>query len=199
MERLTTRRRDDGRWALRNDDGANIKEQINKIPRAIDRLAAYEDTGLEPEEIESIKSLCLGGKHYVLGFLPPTNAPLTLEELREMANRKVPARFTPGDTVWVVERDENGNVFEVSGYMFLAAVDYFAVVSAFINDVENLDETMALLADDTAENDNTDLCVFPLADVYGTQEAAHAALDAEEAAAGGVSNVSNLDTKEDVP
>lgn len=43
MERLTTKRRD-GRWAIRNDDGATPKEQINKIPRAIDRLAAYEDT-----------------------------------------------------------------------------------------------------------------------------------------------------------
>lgn len=47
MERLTTKRKD-GRWAIRNDDGATPKEQINKIPRVIDRLAAYEDTGLEP-------------------------------------------------------------------------------------------------------------------------------------------------------
>lgn len=57
--------------------------------QVIDRLAAYEDTGLEPEEIESIKSLCLGGEHYVLGFLPPPNDPLTLEELREMDGEPV--------------------------------------------------------------------------------------------------------------
>lgn len=57
--------------------------------QVIDRLAAYEDTGLEPEEIESIKSLCLGGEHYVLGFLPPPNEPLTLEQLRAMDGEPV--------------------------------------------------------------------------------------------------------------
>lgn len=36
----------------------------------VDRLAAYEDTGLEPEEI--------------VGLIAPPNEPLTLEELREM-------------------------------------------------------------------------------------------------------------------
>lgn len=30
-------------------------EQMKKIPLAIDRLAAYEDTGLEPEEIAEMK------------------------------------------------------------------------------------------------------------------------------------------------
>ena len=114
MKRLTTRRRDDGRWALRNDDGANPKEQINKIPRAIDRLAAYEDTGLEPEEVVAMKIVLLGRelakitdvdgvsinricelaqaeKDGMLVVLPP-NDPLTMEELREM----------DGEPVWVV-------------------------------------------------------------------------------------------------
>ena len=51
MERLTTYRKD-GRAAISNNDGATPLEQTMKIPKAIDRLAAYEDTGLEPEEIE---------------------------------------------------------------------------------------------------------------------------------------------------
>lgn len=55
MERLTKRRKD-GRWALKNDDGAIPSEQINKILIAIDRLAAYEDTGLEPEEVTELVS-----------------------------------------------------------------------------------------------------------------------------------------------
>lgn len=48
------------------------------VPKVYARLAAYEDTGLTPEEISAL--------------IPPPNAPLTLEELREM----------DGDAVWVV-------------------------------------------------------------------------------------------------
>lgn len=54
MERLTTYRKD-GRAAISNNDGATPLEQTMKIPKAIDRLAAYEDTGLEPEEIIELK------------------------------------------------------------------------------------------------------------------------------------------------
>lgn len=50
MERLTVRRKD-GRAAIANKDGASPLEQTMKIPVALDRLAAYEDTGLEPEDI----------------------------------------------------------------------------------------------------------------------------------------------------
>lgn len=53
MDRLTIRN-SDGAWdvPLRgNDDGAYIPSQ-----EIIDRLAAYEDTGLEPEEVRGIKT-----------------------------------------------------------------------------------------------------------------------------------------------
>lgn len=56
MERLTVKRQD-GRWALANNDGVSNLEQLEKVPRAIDRLAAYEDTGLEPEEVRAQKGL----------------------------------------------------------------------------------------------------------------------------------------------
>ena len=77
MNRLTEKRAD-GRWAISNNDGASPTEQMLKIPIAIDRLAAYEDTGLTPEEI--------------MALIPLPNDPLTLEELREM----------DGEPVWVV-------------------------------------------------------------------------------------------------
>ena len=48
------------------------------VPKVYARLAAYEDTGLTPEEISAL--------------IPPPNDPLTLEELREM----------DGEPVWVV-------------------------------------------------------------------------------------------------
>ena len=54
MDRLTVRR-SDGRFAIANKDGATPTEQAFKIPTVINRLAAYEDTGLEPEEIKKIK------------------------------------------------------------------------------------------------------------------------------------------------
>lgn len=54
MDRLTVRR-SDGRFAIANKDGATPTEQVLKIPMVINRLAAYEDTGLEPEEIKKIK------------------------------------------------------------------------------------------------------------------------------------------------
>lgn len=51
MNRLTIRK-SNGAWdvPLRNDDGAYIPSQ-----EIIDRLAAYEDSGLEPDEVESAK------------------------------------------------------------------------------------------------------------------------------------------------
>ena len=63
MERLTVKR-PDGRWAIANNDGANPTEQMLKIPIVIDRLAAYEDTGLNPENMahweEFFKAECEG-------------------------------------------------------------------------------------------------------------------------------------------
>lgn len=52
MERMTVKRAD-GRWALANNDGASPAKQLEKFPVAMERLAAYEDTGLSPEEIEA--------------------------------------------------------------------------------------------------------------------------------------------------
>ena len=56
MERMTVKR-SDGRWALANNDRAKPMEQIEKITIAVDRLAAYEDTGLEPGEVLTGKEL----------------------------------------------------------------------------------------------------------------------------------------------
>lgn len=47
LEGLTVKRQD-GRLALANNDGSTPMEQMEKIPAAIDRLAACEGTGLEP-------------------------------------------------------------------------------------------------------------------------------------------------------
>ncbi len=53
MERMTAKRKD-GRWAITNNNGETPVEQALKLPQVIARLAAYEDTGLEPEEISEL-------------------------------------------------------------------------------------------------------------------------------------------------
>lgn len=75
-------------------------EQMEKILLAIDRLAAYEDAGLTPEEINELLHQSYGPLHKKLGqwiaaekdgrlaILPP-NDPLTMEELREMDEEPV--------------------------------------------------------------------------------------------------------------
>lgn len=112
MERLTVKR-EDGRWALANNDGSSPMRQIEKLPVAIDHLAAYEETGMEPEDIDALQKrerglaemlvnvscgcvvpytrlaeLAQAEKDGRLVILQP-NDPLTLEELREMDGEPV--------------------------------------------------------------------------------------------------------------
>jgi hypothetical protein len=78
MDRLTVRR-SDGRVAIANNDGATPLEQTMKIPLVLSRLAAYEDTGLEPEDLTRVFNeeaiLKLAGQ--VLGATP--------DRIRELA------------------------------------------------------------------------------------------------------------------
>ena len=86
-------------------------------------------------------------------------------------------KLNAGSEVWVVERDENGVACEVSGYMFLAEVAGFVIVSDYINGMERIEETLADHAEQTAEKCSTDLSVFPAGDCRPTREAAYAALE----------------------
>ena len=80
MDRLTVRR-SDGRFAIANKDGATPTEQVLKIPMVINRLAAYEDTGLEPEEIAKIR------EDVENGYLKSTTRRygIPVDRLRELA------------------------------------------------------------------------------------------------------------------
>ena len=109
--------------------GKYIHDRFVALDKAIDRLAAYEDTGLEPEEITRGKPYCvfycnrqcnLNGDFCAEGpgcpfemdgararrFLlqiPSHNAPLTLEELREMDGEPVYLDFS-GCGEWTLVR-----------------------------------------------------------------------------------------------
>lgn len=101
MERLTQRDRKGRAWF--DNDGALIRgangsfhikrdmtahfihDRFVALDKVLDRLAAYEDTGLEPEEIRVLAA-------------EQENAPLTLDELRGM----------DGEWAWMEEPEHIG-------------------------------------------------------------------------------------------
>lgn len=89
--------------------------------------------------------------------------------------------LTPGEEVWVVERDEGGNACEYSGYVFLAEAAGAVILTAYINDLEDLEELLEYHIEQTAEDYDTHLAVFPTSDCYTSREEARAALEQEKA------------------
>ena len=87
------------------------------VPKVYSRLAAYEDTGLSPEQVRELAA--------------PPNPPLTLEELREMDGEPVwvapvdggPYAWMLIDTEYEVLRGAHGElaVFENYGKTWLLA------------------------------------------------------------------------------
>jgi hypothetical protein len=116
------------------------------------RLKAYEDTGLEPEECAEYAQTEKEGRLLVL--------PCAI-----------------GEEAWVVERDEDGCAVDVSCYMFLAKAGDAVILTAYVNDLPNVQETLAYHMMETAANYGTDLAVFPANDCYTTREDAEKALE----------------------
>lgn len=75
-------------------------------------------------------------------------------------------KLTPGEEVWVVERDGGGIAYEVSGYVLLAEVAGAVIVTPYINDLEDLEDLLAYHIAETQDNYDTDLAVFPAEDCY---------------------------------
>lgn len=90
------------------------------------------------------------------------------------------AKFNPGDAVWVVERDEDGEAYDVSGFIFAAKVGDAAIVTPRVYGCDDLEEIMAYHAKQTAQDWNTDLAVFPVEDCYENKRDALVALSDEE-------------------
>lgn len=96
MERLTYFK--NGHWRL-NFDGCQYSA------RFVDRLAAYEDTGLEPDEIKYFKLMAMGqadAKNSEFAGVP-------IERLKELAladkdGRVMVLPCNVGDAVWCVTR-----------------------------------------------------------------------------------------------
>ena len=145
------------------------------------RLAAYEDTGLTPEGMEAVKTSLMGKS---LAEIKEING-LPVERMIELAEAEHDGRLVvqpcaPGAEVWVVERDEYGCAVDVSGYMFLAKAGDAVILTAYINDLKNVQDTLGYHMQETAENYDTDLAVFPAGDCYTTREEAEKAMEGME-------------------
>lgn len=79
---------------------------------------------------------------------------------------------SPGDEVYVVERDECGDAYGVSGYIFLAQAGQGVIVSPFIDGCATLEETLKYRIKETAGNYHADLLVFPADDCYNDRDSA---------------------------
>lgn len=89
--------------------------------------------------------------------------------------------FKPGDEVWVVEREpDEGNPVEVSGYMFLAQSNDYAICCASVVHIgDDVDETLEYHVQETRENIGTELFVFPIDDCYSCKNNADDAMSEE--------------------
>lgn len=174
MKRLTYF--DGGKWRLKIGDTEYSGKEVA-------RLAAYEETGLEPEEVlpkeyagEIMKSMILLKEYQKLG---------SIDRLRELAQadqegRCVVQKFTPGNEVWIVERDEDGEATEVSGFVFVVSVSDVAIVSPSINGCSDLDFILCDFVKETANSFNGDFSGYPISDCYKSHEEAEAALRREQ-------------------
>jgi hypothetical protein len=72
----------------------------------------------------------------------------------------------PGDEVWVVERDEGGNVADVVGFLFLAEVADAVIVTLRVYGCDGIKEILEYHIQQTVEDFDTDLSVYPAKDCY---------------------------------
>ena len=108
-----------------------------------------------------------------------------LDRLRELAQadrdgRCVVQKFTPGSEVWIVERDENGEATEASGFVFVVSVSGVAIVSPSINDCSDIDFILSDFVEETASSFSGDFSGYPISDCYKSHEEAEAALRREQ-------------------
>ena len=165
------------RLTIRNSDGSVSQPMDLRWGDALKRLAAYEDTGLEPERVETVKTALMGK---CLAEIKEIND-LPVERMIELAEAEHDGRLVvqpcaPGAEVWVVERQGRYAV-GAHRYMFLAKAGD-AVILTHINGFKNARDALAYHIQESAL-DFAELAVFPADDCYTTREEAEKALERE--------------------
>lgn len=87
--------------------------------------------------------------------------------------------FNPGDIIWVVERDEDDIACEYCGYIFVALVNKYVIVSSAYNGTYDIDIILDHQAAQTAIEGSAYLKVFPAYDCYEKKDEATNALSKE--------------------
>lgn len=77
--------------------------------------------------------------------------------------------FEPGDIIWVVERDEDDVACEFCGYIFVALVNKYVIVSSAYNGTYDIGIILDHQAAQTAIEGSAYLKVFPVYDCYETK------------------------------
>lgn len=87
--------------------------------------------------------------------------------------------FTLGQEVWIVERDEDGEAYDIGGYVFISEVAGYAILTPYVNDHGDLEYLLDYHRRDTCTDFNADLTVVFIDDCYASRASAQAALDKE--------------------
>jgi hypothetical protein len=113
MNRLT-KRGSDGIFLNKYNLSVCSGEDFYNLQSILDRLATYEDTGLEPEEIEDLKD-CIEGEEGTQGTVKDL---LELVQYRKLEEQglliKLPCKV--GDTVYYVNLSNKVINYTVSGF-----------------------------------------------------------------------------------
>lgn len=104
-----------------------------------------------------------------------------IDRLRELAQadkegRCVVQRFSPGQTVWVIERNEYGEAYDLSGYVFVTSLRGIALVSPKINGSPEIDVILMDQVESRINYDDGCIVAYPADDCYLSREAAEQAL-----------------------
>lgn len=157
-------------------DGVKRAVALVDHDTAITRLAEYEDSLLPPEDV-------IGNKKIIeMAFEDDLSRAAQLRKLAVAdADGKVLVQpFVPGQQVWVVERNEYGNPYDVSGYIFVALVHKTVIVSPYINDSDDIDAALEYAVEQKQNCDEAVLEAYSVYDCFATKEDAEAHLNGSE-------------------
>lgn len=157
-------------------DGVKCAVALVDHDAVVTRLAEYEDSLLMPEQV-------VGNKKIIeMAFEDDLSRAAQLRKLAaaDAAGKVLVQPFVPGEHVWVVERDEDGDPYEVSGCIFVALVHKTVIVSPYINGSEDIDVALEYAIEQKQNCDEAVLEAFSVYDCFATKAAAEAHLNGME-------------------